>query len=217
MCCCDIWSKIARAHRRRRHAIDADAGLRELLAERFREPDDRRLRRAVGRRVRVALLAGDRRDVDDAPVAVLQHVRHDGAVAVEEAVDVDVDHLPPRVDGIFPRRTFGPVMPAEQTSMSMRAERTRRGVGRAATAAASATSSACVSALPAELRPRRRERRGIAVPERDGGAARREAPRDREADARGAAGDHGRPVAEIELVHSWVACSRRRAGLQPIL
>ena len=42
MCCCVIWSKIARAHRRRRHAVDADAGLRELLADRLGEPDHAR-------------------------------------------------------------------------------------------------------------------------------------------------------------------------------
>ena len=78
-----------------------------------------------------------------------------------------------------------------------------------ATASASATSSACVSAPPPSARLRRRERRRVAVPERDRGAARRETPRDREADAGGAAGDHGRPVAEIELVHRALRGMRR--------
>ena len=55
MCCCVIWSKIAGAHRGGRHAVHADAGVRELLAQRLGEADHRRLRRAVRRCVRDCL------------------------------------------------------------------------------------------------------------------------------------------------------------------
>ena len=59
---------------------------------------------------------------------------------------------------------------------------------------------------PGDRRLRRLERGRVAIPQRDGCAARREPLRDREADAGGAAGDHRRPAAEIELVHR-TACA----------
>src|SRR5688572_30083928 len=93
-----------RAHRRRRYRVYGDLRLGELLAERFRQPDHRRLGGAVGRGVGVALLAGDRGDVDDAAVILRQQIRHDGPVAVEEAVDVDIEYLSPLLDRILPER-----------------------------------------------------------------------------------------------------------------
>ena len=137
MCCCVIWSKIAGAHGGRRHAVDADAGARELLAERLGEADHRRLRRAVRGRVGIAFLARDRRDVDDAPVVLRSHDRHDGAVAQEHAVHVDVEHALPRLDRILGQRpTFGPVMPAEHTSTSMPPSASRRRCATRATSSA---------------------------------------------------------------------------------
>ena len=47
------------------------------------------------RGVRIAFLAGDRRDVDDAAIALLDHRRHDRFAAEERAVEVDAQHLAP--------------------------------------------------------------------------------------------------------------------------
>jgi hypothetical protein len=52
----------------RRDAIDGDARHRQLLAERFGEGDEAGLGRAVGRRVGVPFLAGDRGQIDDPAV-----------------------------------------------------------------------------------------------------------------------------------------------------
>src|SRR6185437_8765553 len=83
-----------------RDGVDGDAILGELLAERLGEADDRGLGGAIGAGARVALLAGDRGDVDDAPVAPPLHQPGDRTVAVEEAIDVDVEDALPFVDRI---------------------------------------------------------------------------------------------------------------------
>ena len=56
------------------------------------------------RRIRIAFLAGDGGDVDDAAVVLLHHERHDGAATVEGAVEIDVDDLAPGVQRIVDRR-----------------------------------------------------------------------------------------------------------------
>ena len=71
------------------------ARAREVLPDRLRHRDDRGLRRRVGAGHRVPLLARDRGDVDDPPVAALDHARDDRAVAEEDAVGVDPHHAPP--------------------------------------------------------------------------------------------------------------------------
>ena len=38
----------------------------------------------------------------------LEHDRHDGAVAVEDPVEIDADHSLPFIDGILPGRAIGP-------------------------------------------------------------------------------------------------------------
>src|SRR3546814_9309259 len=50
---------------------------------------------AVGRRIGVAFLAGDRGDIDDAAIALMLHRRHHGTAAVEHVGQVDIDHLLP--------------------------------------------------------------------------------------------------------------------------
>ena len=65
----------------------------------FVNADHRGLRGGVGAGHRVAFLAGDRRDVDDAAVAVLAHLRDGGPVGVEDAVQVDRVHALPLVVG----------------------------------------------------------------------------------------------------------------------
>ena len=91
--------------RRRRDAVDRDVVGRELLAERLGQRDHAGLRRRIGRRVRIAFLAGDRGDVDDAAVVLRDHRRHDGAAAVERAVEIDRSiTCAPGLERVFPGR-----------------------------------------------------------------------------------------------------------------
>ena len=50
------------------------------------------------RRVRIAFLAGDGRDVDDAAVVLLDHRGHDRLAADEGPVEIDAQHLAPFVE-----------------------------------------------------------------------------------------------------------------------
>ena len=82
----------------------------------FVERDHRSLRRRVGGRHRVALLAGDRRDVDDPAVAALDHAGEHGAVAEEDAVGVDREDALPLgvVDVDRPQRAAGDPRAADE-------------------------------------------------------------------------------------------------------
>src|SRR5205807_7593098 len=80
---------------RGRDAVDRDVVFGELLAERFGQRDQRGLGGRIGGGIRIALLAGDRRDVDDPPVVLRDHVRYDRATAMERAVEVDRHHRGP--------------------------------------------------------------------------------------------------------------------------
>jgi hypothetical protein len=85
----------AGARRGRRDAVDGDVVAGQFLAERLGQRDDAGLGGRIGGRVRVAFLAGDRGDVDDAAVTARLHAGGDRAVGVERAVEVDVDHPAP--------------------------------------------------------------------------------------------------------------------------
>src|SRR3954453_11827453 len=52
----------------------------------------------------VAFLAGDRGDVDDASVVLLDHRRHDRLAADEGSVEIDAQHFAPFLDIGFPHR-----------------------------------------------------------------------------------------------------------------
>ena len=98
MCSCEMSAEHRRLHRRGRDAVDEHARRGDVLADRLRHADHRGLGGRVGGRHRVALLAGDRGQVDDAAVAARDHARERGAVGVEDAVGVDRHHaLPLRV------------------------------------------------------------------------------------------------------------------------
>ena len=56
------------------------------------------------RGVRVAFLAGDGGDVDDAAVFLFQHRRHDGLAADEGTIEIDAQHLAPLLKVRFPHR-----------------------------------------------------------------------------------------------------------------
>ena len=143
MCSCFICAKIVGLRRRRRDAVDEDVPGRELLAERLGQADQPRLRRAVVRRVRVAFLAGDRRDVDDPAVAARDHVRDDRAAGEEGAGQVDVDDPAPDVGIELPGR---PVAAGDagvvDEDVDASVARDRRGA--AACTEAASVSSTCV-------------------------------------------------------------------------
>ena len=98
MCSCVIWSKIAVLAAAGRDGIDGDVVAGELLAERLGQRDHAGLGGRVVGGVGVAFLAGDRGDVDDAPVVLRDHAGHDRARADEGAVEVDAHHLAPFLD-----------------------------------------------------------------------------------------------------------------------
>src|SRR5580693_4576075 len=60
------------------------------------------------RRVRVAFLAGDRGDVDDAAVVLLDHRGHDRLAADEGPVEIDAQYLAPLVEVGLPYRLVDP-------------------------------------------------------------------------------------------------------------
>mmetsp|Transcript_58964 Transcript_58964/g.135217 ORF Transcript_58964/g.135217 Transcript_58964/m.135217 type:complete len:204 (-) Transcript_58964:64-675(-) len=82
-----------RAHHRRTQRVACHARLGHFLAHHLCEPDDRRLRGAVREHARVAVLAGDGRNVDDPAVLLRAHHRKDGAAHKEDALQVDAEHL----------------------------------------------------------------------------------------------------------------------------
>jgi hypothetical protein len=90
--------------RRRGDAVDQDATLREFLAQRLGQRHESCLGGAISRRVRVAFLAGNRSDADDAAVFLGDHPRHDGAAAQERTGEVDLDHLAPVLRRVLPHR-----------------------------------------------------------------------------------------------------------------
>src|SRR5919198_1374909 len=81
-----------RLRRGGRYAVDEHATLGELLAERLGERDQAAFGGGIGGGVGIALLAGDRGDVDDAAVARLYHVRHHGAAAEKRTVEIYIDY-----------------------------------------------------------------------------------------------------------------------------
>ena len=108
MCCLRHLVEDRGLGRGRRDAVDRDVVAGQLLAERLGQRDDAGLRRRIGGGVRIALLAGDRGDVDDAAVVLRDHQRHDGAAAQERPVEIDAHHLRPGLRRIFGDRHVGP-------------------------------------------------------------------------------------------------------------
>ena len=76
MCCLRDLVEDRGLGRSRRHRVDGDVVAGQLLAQRFGQRDHACLGGRVVRRVRIAFLAGDRGDVHDPPVLLLDHPRH---------------------------------------------------------------------------------------------------------------------------------------------
>src|SRR5262249_35369996 len=97
-----------RAHRGRCDAIYADRSIGQFLAQRFRKGNDRGLAGAVGGRIRVTVLAGNRGNVDDTTIISLTHQRHDRPATIEGSFDIDREDFLPVVDRILPKLSVRP-------------------------------------------------------------------------------------------------------------
>src|SRR5262245_1503127 len=95
------------AHRGRCDAVYADRSIGQFLPERFRERNHRSLACAIGGRIRIAALARNRGDVDDAAVISLAHQRHDRPAAIECAFDIHREDFSPVLDRILPQLGVG--------------------------------------------------------------------------------------------------------------
>jgi hypothetical protein len=74
------------------HRVHGDAARPVLQRKRLGEPVHRRLGRHVGRHERLSRMSARRGDVHDPAPPGLDHVGQHGLNAVEDAVEVDVDH-----------------------------------------------------------------------------------------------------------------------------
>jgi hypothetical protein len=108
-----VGADVARADGVDRHALG-----RQLLRQRHREAVHAGLGRRVVGLPGLALLAVDRRDLDDAAPALLHHVRHHLLGDVEHAVQVGVDDGF-QSSGVIFRNMRSRVMPALLTSTSI--------------------------------------------------------------------------------------------------
>ena len=197
----------------RRHAVDEHAVFGELLAERFGQADQPGLRRAVVRRVGVALLAGDRRDVDDTSVAARDHVRHDRAAGQVRRDQVDLDHAAPdrRIElpgGAVAAGDAGVVDQDVDLPVALD-RRLDRGIDRILLR--QLDHRAGHVAAVGQLAARMLDAVGVDVPQHHRGAGVQHALRGGVAEALGAAGDHGHAVVQVDSVHPSLrrAVSRR--------
>ena len=203
MCAWVHCSRIARLRGGGRDAVHRDVVAGQLLAERFGQRDDAGLRRAVGRGVRVAFLAGNRRDVDDAAVVLPDHVRHDGAAAQKDAGQIDVEHLLPGVDRILPDLLLRPGDAGicdEDVDAAERLDRGARG-GFDGGRTRMSTTASVRRVHPSKLASDRLDERAIAIPERHDGARGEQALGNGSADALPATGHDGAPAAQIDPIH----------------
>src|SRR5262249_2139181 len=95
-------------HRGRCDAIYEDRSIGQFLAQRFRKGNDRGLAGAVGGRIRVTVLAGNRGNVDDTTIISLTHQRHDRPATTEGSFDIDREDFLPVVDRILPKLSVRP-------------------------------------------------------------------------------------------------------------
>src|SRR5580658_6346601 len=72
------------------------------------DPDDSVLGGAVGRQARRPAESGHRRRVDDVPLPLLDHPRHERANAVDDAPEVDPEGPLPVGEWLLPREAAGP-------------------------------------------------------------------------------------------------------------
>ena len=95
-----------RLDRPRRDRVDVDVVRRELVGQSLREPVNAGLRRRVVRHPVPADQGELRAHVDDPPGALGDHRRQHGPRAQEHAREVDVDHVPPRLERHVDERAY---------------------------------------------------------------------------------------------------------------
>ena len=88
--------------RGRRDAVHQDIGCGQFLAQRFGKRNNPRLGCRVVRGVGIAFLASNRCNIDDPPIPVFEHVRHNRTAGQIGTDKVDLDHTPPDLGLQFP-------------------------------------------------------------------------------------------------------------------
>src|SRR5258706_2033574 len=153
------------------------------------------------RRVRVAFLAGDRGDVDDAAVILLDHRRHDRLAADEGPVEVDAQSLAPFLEVGFPYRLVDSGDAGIVDENVDLAERFERGVFRL-------LNRGKIRHVDLERRNARADFLGgflgerlVVIPDRDLCAGGYEAFGDRAPKSLRTAGDDSAAAVQIDLVH----------------
>lgn len=92
----------------RQDAVHVDVAVLVLGGQAFGQRDHGGFGGAIGGHVRLPLSGGACRDIDDTAVAAIEHVRNDGAAAVEDGTGVEVEHeIPVVVLGLVQRRSHG--------------------------------------------------------------------------------------------------------------
>ena len=158
------------------------------------------------RGVRVAFLAGDRGDVDDAAVFLLQHRGHHRLAADEGTVEIDAQHLAPFLEVGFPHRLVDAGdagIVDEDVDLAERLQRLVAGL----------LDGGEIGNVDLEGRDGRADflrglfrKRQVVIPDRDLRAGCDEALGDRAPKTLRAAGDDGAAAVQIDLVH-WILCS----------
>ena len=221
--------KDRRLHGRRRDAIDTHASIGEFLAQGLGQRNHRRLAGAVGAGVRVAVFAGHRGDVDDAPGIARAHQWHHFAAAVKQAIEVDLHHLQPLLGRIVPDLDVGPGdTGAVDQCINLRPARhgLPNGIDHAGVLAHIDHDRLHFAGQWAQRLLRRGHGGSIAVPPGDLGAGSQKTLRDGQAKTGSAAGDDGMTAVEIELVHEGLrvgkktgmdSCLRRNDGVFSVI
>ena len=157
------------------------------------------------RRVRVPVLAGYRRDVDDASICAGEHVRNHGAAGEKGANQVHLDDPAPHLGIELPRQPVpagDPRVVDEDVDAAMLPDRR---VGRGANRPGGRNLHALGrhGAERRQLAPRGFRRVAIDIPQRHGRSGLERAPRGGVADAPRPTGDDGDAVCQVELIHQW--------------
>src|SRR6476469_1053255 len=153
------------------------------------------------RRVRIAFLAGDRGDVDDAAVILLDHAPHDCLATNEGTVEIDAQHLAPFVEIGLPYRLVDTGDAGIVDQDVDLAECFQRGV-------AGLLDCAEIGYVDLECRDGGADFLGcpfrewlVVIPDRHPGSGDHEALGNRAPETLRAAGDHGAAAVQIDLVH----------------
>src|SRR6476619_7131555 len=108
-----------RSHGSGRDAIHPNRRVGQLFAERFCKGDHGGFAGAVGRRIRITILARDRSNVDDPAVVSLAHQRYDCPAAINVPSTLTAKTLFQSWTGYSHSFALGPLMPALFMSTSM--------------------------------------------------------------------------------------------------